>query len=156
MRNERDAIEQCLAGFQAQTYPLDLLDVIVVDGGSDDGSRQIVERWAATHPWVRVVDNPAVRAILVNVHGGGMQPCDTIAEGIGIAARRRASEQPAREVPIVISLAGNHADFARTVLANTGVAYIACGTPWEAALKAVACAKAESPSWLSSLVARRA
>ncbi len=99
-----------------------------------------------------ILDNPAVRAILVNVHGGGMQPCDTIAEGIGIAARNR----PARDIPIVISMAGNHADFARTVLANTGVAHIACGTPWEAVQKAVACARAEAPSWLSSLVARRA
>jgi succinyl-CoA synthetase beta subunit len=99
-----------------------------------------------------VLDNPKVRAILVNVHGGGMQPCDTIAEGIGIAARRR----PARDIPIVISMAGNHADFARTVLANTGVPHIARSRPWEAVQKAVALARVESPSWLSSLVARRA
>jgi succinyl-CoA synthetase beta subunit len=99
-----------------------------------------------------ILDNPAVRAILVNVHGGGMQPCDTIAEGIGIAMRRR----PSRNIPIVISMAGNHAEFARTVLANTGVPHIACGTPWEAVQRAVALARAESSSWLSSLVARRA
>ncbi len=98
-----------------------------------------------------ILDNPAVRSILVNVHGGGMQPCDTIAEGIGIAMRHR----PTRDIPIVISMAGNHAEFARTVLHNTGVPYIACGTPWEGARKAVACARAESSSWLSSLVARR-
>ena len=99
-----------------------------------------------------ILDNPAVRAILVNVHGGGMQPCDTIAEGIGIAMRRR----PLRNIPIVISMAGNHAEFARTVLANTGVPHIACGRPWEAVQRAVASARAESSSWLSSLVARRA
>ena len=86
-----------------------------------------------------------------------MQPCDTVAEGIGIAVRRR----PARDVPIVICpivicMAGNHAEFARTVLANTGVPHIACRTPWEAVQQAVACTKAESSSWLSSLVARRA
>jgi succinyl-CoA synthetase beta subunit len=99
-----------------------------------------------------ILDNPAVRSILVNVHGGGMQPCDTIAEGIGIAARNR----PARDIPIVISMAGNHAEFARTVLANTGVPHTACSTPWAAVQKAVACARTEAPSWLSSLVARRA
>jgi succinyl-CoA synthetase beta subunit len=99
-----------------------------------------------------ILDNPAVRSILVNVHGGGMQPCDTIAEGIGIAARNR----PARDIPIVISMAGNHAEFARTVLANTGVPHIACSTPWAAVQKAVACARTEAPSWLSSLVTRRA
>jgi succinyl-CoA synthetase beta subunit len=103
-----------------------------------------------------ILDNPAVRAILVNIHGGGMQPCDTIAEGIGIAARRRDSPQPGRDIPIVICMAGNHAEFARTVLANTGVPHIACRTAWEAVQKAVACAKAESSSWLSSLAARRA
>jgi succinyl-CoA synthetase beta subunit len=99
-----------------------------------------------------ILDNPEVRAILVNVHGGGMQPCDTIAEGIGIAVRRR----PLRNIPIVISMAGNHAEFARTVLHNTGVSYIAGNTPWDAAQKAVAHARTEAPSWLSSLVARRA
>jgi succinyl-CoA synthetase beta subunit len=85
-----------------------------------------------------------------------MQPCDTIAEGIGIALRRRDLKQRAHDIPIVISMAGNHADFARTVLANTGVPHIACTSPWEAVQKAVACAERETSSWLSSLVARRA
>jgi succinyl-CoA synthetase beta subunit len=99
-----------------------------------------------------ILDNPKVRAILVNVHGGGMQPCDTIAEGIGIAMRRR----PMRDVPVVISMAGNHAEFARTVLHNTGVPHIVGTTPWDAVQKAVACARREAPSWLSSLAAKRA
>ena len=106
-----------------------------------------------------ILDNPAVRSILVNIHGGGMQPCDTVAEGIGIAVRQRAAAQAAgkaRCVPIAISMAGNHAEFARTVLANTGVPYFAARTPWEAVRQAVGCAESEGSSWLSSLVARRA
>jgi succinyl-CoA synthetase beta subunit len=103
-----------------------------------------------------ILANGAVRAILVNVHGGGMQPCDTIAEGIGIALRRR----PRREVPIVISMAGNNAQFARIVLRNTGVSYIAAQSPWDAVEKAVAAAPAtarkETPAWPFSLVAKRA
>jgi succinyl-CoA synthetase beta subunit len=99
-----------------------------------------------------ILENPSVRAILVNVHGGGMQPCDTIAEGIGIALRRAGG----REVPLVICMAGNHAEFARTVLENTGVRYIAGCSPWDAVQKAVASAKKDRPSWLSSLVAKRA
>ena len=98
-----------------------------------------------------ILENPAVRSILVNVHGGGMQACDTIAEGIGIAVRHYAK----RDVPIVICMAGNHAEFARTVLQNTGVRYIAGNTPWDAVQKAVASAQKEQPSWLSSLVAKR-
>jgi succinyl-CoA synthetase beta subunit len=99
-----------------------------------------------------ILENPAVRAILVNVHGGGMQACDTIAEGIGIAVRHC----PGRDVPIVISMAGNHAEFARTVLQNTGVHYIAGSSAWDAVQKAVASARKETPSWLSSLVPKRA
>jgi succinyl-CoA synthetase beta subunit len=83
-----------------------------------------------------------------------MQACDTIAEGIGIAVRHCPGM--GRDVPIVISMAGNHAEFARTVLQNTGVRYIAGSSAWDAVQKAVACAKKEQPSWLSSLVAKRA
>lgn len=62
MRNERRWIDACLAGFERQTWPHDLLEVIVVDGRSDDGSRQRVEWWARSRPWLTVVDNPQVRA----------------------------------------------------------------------------------------------
>lgn len=61
MFDEKGAIEECLDGFAAQTYPLDRLEVLVVDGGSTDGSRQIVDDRAAACPWLRVVDNPARR-----------------------------------------------------------------------------------------------
>lgn len=66
-----------------------------------------------------VLNNPRTRAILVNVHGGGMQRCDTIAEGIAIAMR-----QTARRLPLIVRLAGNNADFARTRLAGSGVKFI--------------------------------
>ena len=35
------------------------MEVLVADGRSDDGTREIVERFAARHPCVRVLDNPA-------------------------------------------------------------------------------------------------
>ncbi|MFC5420358.1 ADP-forming succinate--CoA ligase subunit beta [Bosea eneae] len=80
-----------------------------------------------------LLDNPATRAILVNVHGGGMQPCDTIAEGLGIALRRSG-----RSLPLVVRLAGNNADFARSRLRNFGCAVIDCPDMWTAASQAVA------------------
>jgi glycosyltransferase involved in cell wall biosynthesis len=58
MRDEAGAIEACLDGFAAQTHPLDRLEVLVVDGGSTDGSRQTLEVRAAQAAWIRVVDNP--------------------------------------------------------------------------------------------------
>ncbi len=80
-----------------------------------------------------LLDNPAVKAILINVHGGGMQPCDTIAEGLGIAMRRTG-----RACPTVVRLAGNNADFARNRFANFGCKIIECPDMWSAAQRAVA------------------
>jgi glycosyltransferase involved in cell wall biosynthesis len=58
MLNEAQFILACLDSFAAQDYPLSLLDVMVIDGGSEDGCRLVVEAYAEKHPWVRIVDNP--------------------------------------------------------------------------------------------------
>jgi len=83
-----------------------------------------------------LLNNPAVRSILVNVHGGGMQPCDTIADGLGIAMRRTG-----RSLPTVVRLAGNNAEYARFRFANFGCRVIDCPDMWSAATRAVAEAK---------------
>ncbi len=75
-----------------------------------------------------ILANPAAGSILVNVHGGGMQRCDTIAEGIAVAMR-----QSARRVPIIARLAGNNADFARKRLLDAGLDVRFCETMNEAA-----------------------
>lgn len=65
-----------------------------------------------------ILENPQCRAVLINIHGGGMQRCDTVAEGVAVAMRR------ARQVlPLVVRFAGNNADFARTRLKAAGVAF---------------------------------
>lgn len=79
-----------------------------------------------------LLNNPAVRSILVNVHGGGMQPCDTIADGLGIAMRRTG-----RTVPTVVRLAGNNAEYARFRFANFGCRVINRPDMWSAATRAV-------------------
>ncbi len=58
MLNEQDHVLACLRAFERQTWPPDLLDVMVIDGGSTDGSRALVDEFAATRDWVRVIDNP--------------------------------------------------------------------------------------------------
>ncbi|MEW5964005.1 MAG: ADP-forming succinate--CoA ligase subunit beta [Pseudomonadota bacterium] len=83
-----------------------------------------------------ILSNPRTRAVLVNVHGGGMQKCDTIAEGIGIAMRRAA-----RPVPIVVRFAGNNAQFALTRLKSYGVPFVEAEDMRDAADQAAAAAK---------------
>ncbi len=56
-RNERQYIARCLDSILATDYPLDRLEILVVDGRSDDGTRPIVEGYAARHRGVRLLDN---------------------------------------------------------------------------------------------------
>ncbi len=58
MLNELGAIEHCLDSFEAQDYPIDQLEVLIIDGGSTDGSREYVDERAGRQRWIRVVDNP--------------------------------------------------------------------------------------------------
>ena len=67
-RNEEHYIERCLDSIAATTYPTDRLQVLVVDGRSDDRTREIGEAYASRFPWVRVVDNPGRTApVALNV-----------------------------------------------------------------------------------------
>lgn len=52
-----------------------------------------------------------VHAILLNVHGGGMTVCDTVAEGVAFAYSRNA-----RKVPVVARLAGVNAEWGLQIL----------------------------------------
>lgn len=55
-RNEEGFIEACLESVQRQTYPN--LEVIVVDGMSEDDTAKLVNEAAARDPRVRLVQNP--------------------------------------------------------------------------------------------------
>ncbi|MBI5070621.1 MAG: glycosyltransferase family 2 protein [Deltaproteobacteria bacterium] len=51
-------IEACLGSVRQQDYPADKLEILVTDGGSRDGTREIIARVAAEDPRVAMVDNP--------------------------------------------------------------------------------------------------
>lgn len=57
-RNERDAIESCVRSILGQQPPAGGFELIVVDGMSDDGTREILSALAANEPALRIVDNP--------------------------------------------------------------------------------------------------
>lgn len=57
-RNEEAYIAACLDSILAGDYPDDRLEILVADGQSSDGTREILSRYAAAHPPVILLDNP--------------------------------------------------------------------------------------------------
>ena len=61
IRNEADTIARTLKSVLAQDYPAELLEVLVVDGQSTDGTPEIVTRLLEASPTqvpVRILQNP--------------------------------------------------------------------------------------------------
>ena len=58
IRNEADFIEACIRSVSEGDYPADRFEILVVDGMSDDGTREIVSRLASVDPRIRLLDNP--------------------------------------------------------------------------------------------------
>ena len=56
--NEVDFIEKTVRSILENDYPAELVEILVVDGKSDDGTRGIVERLAAENPRVKLIENP--------------------------------------------------------------------------------------------------
>ncbi len=86
-----------------------------------------------------VLDNPKVKVLFVNVFGGGMQPCDTIIEGLGIALRRKG-----RMLPVVLRVTGNNEDVAKARVESFGLPKIHGADMWQAAQRAVAIAQGKA------------
>jgi glycosyltransferase involved in cell wall biosynthesis len=57
-RNEAGYIAHCLDSILASDYPQDRLEILVADGRSTDGTREILARFCARHATVRLLDNP--------------------------------------------------------------------------------------------------
>jgi len=73
-RNEVRFIGRCLDSIISDGYPLNRIEVLVADGMSTDGTREIVSSYAERFPFVHLLDNPR-----------GITPC---ALNIGIASAR--------------------------------------------------------------------
>ncbi len=110
--NEARFIGECLSSLMAQTYPLDRMEVVVSDGGSTDGTREIVAAVSAEHPQVRLVDNP---------------------KRIQVCAFNRGIEESKGDLVMIMCAHATHdADYVRRcveVSAETGAANV--GGIWE-------------------------
>ncbi|HXX31977.1 MAG TPA: ADP-forming succinate--CoA ligase subunit beta [Myxococcaceae bacterium] len=82
-----------------------------------------------------ILEDPGVKAVLVNIFGGIMK-CDIIAEGVVAAAR-----EVHLQVPLVVRLEGTNVEKGREILRRSGLAITPADSLRQAAEKAVAAAR---------------
>jgi len=97
VRNEAGFIEQCLKAVLAQDYPADRMEVIVVDGMSQDETRNLIQNLAKKDPRIYIRDNPRKIApcamnigivasqgeIIFRVDGHAVIPVDYLRQCVG-------------------------------------------------------------------------
>ena len=106
VRNEARFIEQTLQGLLAQDYSPELMETLIIDGMSEDGTREIISRFHRCHPELalRILDNPkkivptgmniglmeAKGQIIVRLDGHTVLRSDYISKSIEILLRTGA------------------------------------------------------------------
>jgi len=58
VRNEEEYIEKCLNSILNCDYPHDLLEILIVDGMSEDSTKEIIGKFVNRAPFIRILDNP--------------------------------------------------------------------------------------------------
>ncbi|MGF1628053.1 MAG: ADP-forming succinate--CoA ligase subunit beta [Kiloniellaceae bacterium] len=101
--------------------PADFMDV-----------RPEATRAQITHGFKLLLRNKAIDAILVNIYGGGILRCDTVAEGIAAACKEEGLR-----VPLIVRAAGTNGELARKILMSQGIPVTFAQTFGQAAAKVV-------------------
>ena len=114
------------------------MDIIKHHGGEpanflDVGGGATLEK--VTEGFRIILEDPKVKAILVNIFGGIMK-CDVIAEGVVAAARELGLR-----VPLVVRLEGTNVEKGRKILKDSGLDLIPASDMTDAAARVVAAAK---------------
>ncbi len=58
IRNEKSFIQSCIDTLLSQDYPKDKMEIILVDGMSNDGTREIIKDNIEQYPQIKLIDNP--------------------------------------------------------------------------------------------------
>ena len=95
----------------------------------DVGGGATVEQ--VTQAFKMILRDENVKAILVNIFGGIMK-CDTIADGIMVAAK-----EVGIKVPLVVRLEGTNVELGKKMLEESGLNISTASTMKDAALKVV-------------------
>jgi len=96
VRNESAFIEKCLKSICSNSYPREAMEILVLDGMSDDGTRRVVKSLAESDSRIRLFDNPqrtvsyalnlgikAARGqIIIRIDGHAAVPENFIAESV--------------------------------------------------------------------------
>ena len=66
--NEAKSIRASLGAVLTQDYPSEYMEILVVDGGSNDGTREIVQEMRRNHANLKLLDNPRkIQAAALNI-----------------------------------------------------------------------------------------
>jgi len=57
-RNEEKFIGRCLDSLMLQNYPKNKMEILVVDGASEDKTREIVKSYSQKYPFIKLLENP--------------------------------------------------------------------------------------------------
>ncbi len=57
-RNEEKYIGRCLESLLGSDYPLELLEILIIDGRSSDKTPEIIEKFSREYDFIRMLDNP--------------------------------------------------------------------------------------------------
>ncbi len=114
------------------------LDLVIESGGRPANFMDI-RTTAGSFQIARVIqmllENSRVKVMLVNVHGGGMTVCDTIAEAMNFAYSRTGSDKP-----IIYRAAGQNAPWALSIMTNRRLPFTRFDSMTEAVRQAVSVA----------------
>jgi glycosyltransferase involved in cell wall biosynthesis len=129
-RNEERFVASCLESVIAGSYPHELIEILVVDGKSDDRTREIVQQFSARYGSIKLLDNPAAIVpngmnigigvargeVIVRMDAHALYPPDYIEQLVtgllslgadnvgGVCLARPASDRPqARAVALILS-----------------------------------------------------
>jgi succinoglycan biosynthesis protein ExoA len=116
IRNEAACIEHSLRAVVAQDYPLKRMEILIADGMSDDGTRDVIQCFTISNPQlaIHILDNPkrsvptglnlAIRQakgdIIVRVDGHTLIAPDYISEGVATLIRTGADNVGGLMTPV--------------------------------------------------------